>query len=715
MAINVLLVGRDDLLLAEIEAVLSGAGYRVATAGSGDRALDAAWSGQPDVVFVDGSGADPDIARLLEGLRGLGARIVLRPGPATAELAACIEAAAGDPGMARARPEAPLWFGKQAGLGEILAALGDGVSVQDPDFRIVYQNDVLKKRFGDRVGEHCYRVYEGNAAVCDGCPGALALEDGLAHTALRRVTMPSGVMFFENTASPVRDEAGRIIGFSEVARDATERVAAEEDLRRRHDVQMVMRALAALTLQQQSLEEMLTQAIAQILAIPWLAFESRGAIFLVDDRRGVLLLTAAHNMDLAVKEACSVVPMGRCLCGRAALSGEVQFADRVDERHEIRYESMRPHGHYCVPIKSAAGVLGVLNLYIREGHDRSSVEEDFLVTAAVALAGIIEHGRFEKLLLAERDALRDILSAMEEGVVAVTEDRQVEYVNPTAERLFGPVGGRPCYQYLHDRSEPCPWCRNQEVFAGQTVRREMTLPKLGRTYDLFDIPLRRADGRPRKLEIMRDVTEYKLLQDELRQGAERLHTAMEGVIGAMGMALEKRDPYTAGHQARVARLAEAIAGEMGLAGDRVEGLRLAAAVHDIGKIDVPAEILSRPGRLREAEMALVRVHPRAGYDILKLVDFPWPIATIVLQHHERMDGSGYPDGLAGDQILLEARILAVADTVEAMASHRPYRPAVGVDRGLEELSAGRGTRYDPDVVDACLRLWAERGYTLPEA
>jgi putative nucleotidyltransferase with HDIG domain len=178
----------------------------------------------------------------------------------------------------------------------------------------------------------------------------------------------------------------------------------------------------------------------------------------------------------------------------------------------------------------------------------------------------------------------------------------------------------------------------------------------------------------------------------------------------MGSAVEMRDPYTAGHQRRVTRLAEAIAHELGLDKAVVQGLRLASQMHDVGKIAVPAEILSKPGRLADYEYQLVQAHSRVGHDILQSIEFDRPVADIVLQHHERIDGSGYPLGLTGGDILIESRILAVADTVEAMASHRPYRPALGLDVALEEVRDGSGTRYDADVVAACLKVCGSAGF-----
>ncbi len=212
-------------------------------------------------------------------------------------------------------------------------------------------------------------------------------------------------------------------------------------------------------------------------------------------------------------------------------------------------------------------------------------------------------------------------------------------------------------------------------------------------------------------QAQQEIAERKQAEENLERSLKNLQKALEGTIYALAATTEIRDPYTAGHQRRVAELASAIAKEMGLPEEKVEGIHMAGLIHDIGKISVPAEILSKPSKLSEIEMNLIKAHPRIAYDILKEIDFPWPVADIVLQHHERLDGSGYPQGLKGDEIILEARILAVADVVEAMASHRPYRPALGVEAALAEIEKNRGRLYDPTVVDACLELFTKKGLT----
>jgi len=205
-------------------------------------------------------------------------------------------------------------------------------------------------------------------------------------------------------------------------------------------------------------------------------------------------------------------------------------------------------------------------------------------------------------------------------------------------------------------------------------------------------------------------TEQRWAKEELQQSYLRLQRILANTVSALASAVEMRDPYTAGHQRRVTQLACAIANKMGLPNEQIEGIRMAGLIHDIGKINVPPEIFSKPGPLTELEYGLIRAHPQLGHDVLKAIDFPWPVAQIVLQHHERLDGSGYPAGLSGEEIMLEARILGVADVVETMASHRPYRAALGIDRALEEISENSGILYDPRVVDACLMVFTEKGF-----
>jgi HD-GYP domain-containing protein (c-di-GMP phosphodiesterase class II) len=210
----------------------------------------------------------------------------------------------------------------------------------------------------------------------------------------------------------------------------------------------------------------------------------------------------------------------------------------------------------------------------------------------------------------------------------------------------------------------------------------------------------------------REIAGHKGAQEDLQKALETLKKAAGVTIQVMVSAVEARDPYTAGHQLRSAELACAIAEEMELSQDKIDGIRMAGAIHDIGKLSIPSELLTKPTKLSNLEFSLIKEHPSSGYEMLKDVESPWPLAQVVYQHHERMDGTGYPRKLKGDEILLEARILAVSDVVEAMASHRPYRPSIGLEAALQEIEKNRGILYDCAVVDACLRLFRQKGYQL---
>jgi putative nucleotidyltransferase with HDIG domain len=211
--------------------------------------------------------------------------------------------------------------------------------------------------------------------------------------------------------------------------------------------------------------------------------------------------------------------------------------------------------------------------------------------------------------------------------------------------------------------------------------------------------------------VTRDISDRKRAEEKLQRSYEKLHDTMIATVNTLASTVEMRDPYTAGHQRRVTILACAMAEEMGLTEEQFDGLRMAGLVHDIGKFSVPVEILNKPGRISETEFNIIKAHAQAGYNILKEIEFPWPVAQIVLQHHERLDGSGYPQGLKDGGIMLEAKILAVADVVEAMASHRPYRPALGIEAALEEIAKNQGILYEPEIVDVCQRLFTEKGFT----
>ncbi len=245
------------------------------------------------------------------------------------------------------------------------------------------------------------------------------------------------------------------------------------------------------------------------------------------------------------------------------------------------------------------------------------------------------------------------------------------------------------------------------------VSKEMeTEDRLKKHHDLLETIVQKRTTELTRLngQLQQEIEERKLTQKKLSHSYLLLQQNLDEIVNAMSLTLEERDPYTAGHQRRTTDLSLAIAREMGLPEHETKGLQMAGLIHDMGKISVPGEILSKPGRLNDAELQLIKRHPQVAYDILNQIDFPWSVDQIVLQHHEKLDGSGYPQGLSGEKILLESRILCVADVVETMETHRPYRPSLGRNAALEEISKNRGILYDPEVVDACLKLFRETDF-----
>ncbi len=324
-----------------------------------------------------------------------------------------------------------------------------------------------------------------------------------------------------------------------------------------------------------------------------------------------------------------------------------------------------------------------------------------------------------KRLEKERERLLRIIENTKAAIFITSYDGTIIYTNPAMDELFGYQKG----ELLGEKPSAFSTSPDPVKFMKDTMR---ILEKEG--YWEGAVPNRKKDGTKFTTYVRKsvlkdnkgaitnflitenDITEHNHVKDQLKESLNKLEDVLEETIRAMALTIEKRDIFTAGHQRRVAELAFTIAKAINLSKDKVKGVYMAGLLHDIGKISIPAELLMKPAILNEIELKLIRNHPQTAYDILKEIEFPWPIATIALQHHERMNGSGYPNGLTSKNIILESRILAVADVVEAMSSARPYRPALGVDKALEEISSKKGLLYDSDVVDTCVKLFKEGGF-----
>ncbi len=304
--------------------------------------------------------------------------------------------------------------------------------------------------------------------------------------------------------------------------------------------------------------------------------------------------------------------------------------------------------------------------------------------------------------------------------IAIIQDEKIKFVNPSLCRIIGykknELIGSNFINYLRQQDKEKIKALYHQRLAGERMpsHYELQLPhKDGRLiYVEIDSSIFEYQGAPAKLAVVYDITTRQRAEEELLATLKKLRQAFGGTIRALNGLTELKDPYTAGHQRRVADLARSIAKKLGLSTDQIDGLRLAASIHDIGKVVLPSEIMSKPGKLTSNEWNLIRTHPQIGYNILKDICFPWPIAQIVHQHHERLDGSGYPLGLKAEEICLEAKILAVADVVEAMSSHRPYRAAYSMREALEEIIRNKGKLYDETVVDACVALFKKNDYRL---
>lgn len=306
--------------------------------------------------------------------------------------------------------------------------------------------------------------------------------------------------------------------------------------------------------------------------------------------------------------------------------------------------------------------------------------------------------------------------------IFIIDSTMVRYTNPRAAEILGrsqdEVIGRETSSFVHPDDVALVGQNIRRLLSGEQADLKMEFRGLHRDGSTVYIgahgSLAEISGRQCIIGVMQDITDKREHDRRINEYVERLEHSIMSTVQAISHMVDLRDPYTAGHERRVGELAAAIGAEIGMNEHQIKGLRVAGSVHDVGKIGVPAEILSKPTRLSAAEFAIVKTHAQQGYEILKDIDFPWPIAQTVWQHHERLDGSGYPRGLRGDEISLEARIMAVADIIESMSTHRPYRPAMGIDAAFAELNAQPGKLYDQAIVTACERLFREKGYQLPE-
>jgi len=404
-----------------------------------------------------------------------------------------------------------------------------------------------------------------------------------------------------------------------------------------------------------------------------------------------------------------------------------------DPRWIIFKETSWIRSHLFIPICLGNKVIGLLNLddYTPGKFVKDDIKklQPLANAAAIALENarlfeevrkeITERKQEEENVKNAKDELQIILDSVPAIIFYKdTKGRIVRANKALADSLKIPVKdmvGKTAEELFPKEQAEGMRKDDQEVMISGKAKRNIiqpyTTPDGIRCLLSDKVPYRDKEGKVSGVIGMgKDITEQRKSEQELQQTYQRLKKTMDAAIDTMSRIIEAKDPYTHDHQHRVCQLAVPLAREMKLPEDKIEGIRIASLIHDIGKIGLPTEILSKPGKLTDIEFGLIKGHSQIGYNILKSIDFSYPIANIVLQHHERLDGSGYPNNLKGDKTLLEAKIIGIADVVEAMSSFRPYRPAKGIDKALEEISQNKDILYDPEVVDACLKLFKEKGF-----
>jgi PAS domain S-box-containing protein/putative nucleotidyltransferase with HDIG domain len=629
--VKVLVVEDESVVSKDIQESLKGLGYTVCgTASAGEEAIKKAESLQPDLVLMDiVLRGDIDGVEAAETIRSRfhipviyltaysdehtlnRAKVtepsgyILKPFDER-ELHTTIEVALYRHTMQKKLKESERWFATT------LKSIGDAVIATNTEGHITFMNPVAELLTGWKDAEALERDLNEVFSVRDqdGCiliknPVAKVLEDGVV------VDLRNNLLFnrdgtrliVDDSAAPIVDDHGNIVGAVLVFRDVTERRKAEDKRAKLNGLLMAVRNMNESLLRVKSEPELFQQICESLATV--VSFKLVTINLLDKDRYEIKPVAYAGGAD-GFLPLCSFtwdeLAEGRSPVGTAITTGAPCVVNDTEDDPSYapwRSEALKRgfNSIAALPLVSNGEVMGSLDVYSGEKEAFGPEEIEFLMEAAGDITVALKSLRLEKELETSLASMKKVL--------------------------------------------------------GETVE-------------------------------------------------------------AIAYMSEMRDPYTAGHQRRVAKLASAVAREMGMAEEQVEGIRVSGFLHDVGKIVVPAEILSKPGRINEAELSLIRTHSSVGYEILKLLEFPWPVAKAVLQHHERRDGSGYPGGLTAEVLTVEAEILAVSDVVESMASRRPYREALGIDKALEEISEKKGTLYNPQVVDACLRLFRDKGFQLDE-
>lgn len=508
--------------------------------------------------------------------------------------------------------------------------------------------------------------------------------------------------------------------------DITERKHHEQQLLRQKNIYAVLSETNEAIVRLRQREDLFNSICRIAVERAGLAFAWIG---LLDGANGMLHKVARFGEDHGYIDSVRVstdprLPIGRGPTGIALREGRHWINNDMAAAHMMgpwreAALSVGVRSSAAFPIRQGSTVIGVLNLYARESGYFTPEIATLFDQMATDLSYALDHLAAGQQLRESESKFKGLVEQSLVGIY-ILEGETLLYANPRTAEIFGHAAEEIIGQSMRPLIDESDWplvaTGMRKRLSGEVanVRCEFHGRRKDGTRIMLGTHGNRAlfDGRPVILGVLQDITEKHQTEEKIQGYVQQLERSILSAVDAISFMVDLRDPYTAGHERRVGNLAAAIGSELGLNAHDIMGLRIAGYVHDVGKIAVPAEILAKPGRLSPAEFDIVKTHAEKGYEILKNIEFPWPVANAVWQHHERLNGQGYPRKLSGEQLIQEARILAVADVVESMATHRPYRPALGLEAALTEIETHAGTLFDAAVVAACLRLFREKHHQL---